>query len=55
MKNTKNMGAHSLYESPEAELLEVRFEEHLLDGSPFNSDNNQKFIIDDDEEEFYPA
>lgn len=49
------MKARSAYESPEAELLEVRFEGHLLDGSPFNSDNNQKPIIDDDEEEFYPA
>ncbi len=53
MKHTKNMGAHSLYESPEAELLEVRFEEHLLDGSLFNTDNNRK--LDIDEEEYYPA
>lgn len=52
MKNTKNMGAHSLYESPEAELLEVRFEEHLLDGSPFNTDNNQKYDIDEYEKDF---
>jgi len=42
------MKAYSLYESPEAELLEVRFEEHLLDGSLFNTNNNEKTIYGGD-------
>ena len=38
----------SLYEAPEAEFLEVRFEENILS---FDSDNNTEIITDDGDED----
>ena len=46
MKNRLN------YETPEAELFVIRFEEGFLQDSPFNRDGNRKLIIDEEDEDF---
>ena len=40
------------YETPEAELLVIRYEEGFLQTSPFNGDGNERPIYDGDEEDF---
>ncbi len=39
------------YETPEAELVVIRFEEHFLDGT-YNGDNNEKWRVSDEDEDF---
>lgn len=38
------------YETPEAELVVIRFEEHFL--GTYNGDNNEKWGVSDEDEYF---